>query len=135
LKGTALAVPPGSARKRGFSRRGKVLKPAREHATNNAQTYFVTSDTWERRPLFRAESWARLFLKTLQLYRGDGFSGTTEVVPFQNYDATTGASEVAPFQSHDAKDGTTEVVPFQNGSDSRDSDEAVYLEGIARRNS
>jgi putative transposase len=45
------------------------LKPTREHATNNAQTYFVTSETWERRPLFRAEPWARLFFKRLLSYR------------------------------------------------------------------
>jgi putative transposase len=50
-----------------------VLKPAREHATNNAQTYFVTSDTWERRALFRSESWARLFFKTLLSHRGDAY--------------------------------------------------------------
>jgi putative transposase len=49
------------------------LKPAREHATNNAQTYFVTSDTWERRPLFRTESWARLFFKTLLPHRGKAY--------------------------------------------------------------
>jgi putative transposase len=45
------------------------LKPEREHATNNAQTYFVTSETWERRSLFRADSWARLFFRTLLRYR------------------------------------------------------------------
>ena len=45
------------------------MKPTREHATNNSQTYFVTSETWERRPLFRAEPWARLFFKTLLSYR------------------------------------------------------------------
>jgi putative transposase len=50
-----------------------VLKPAREHATNNAQTYFVTSDTWERRALFNAEPWARLFFKTLLSHRGDAY--------------------------------------------------------------
>ena len=50
-----------------------VLKPAREHATNNAQTYFVTSDTWERRALFQTESWARLFFKTLLSYRGKAY--------------------------------------------------------------
>ena len=49
------------------------MKPAREHATNNAQTYFVTSDTWERRALFQAESWARLFLKTLVSHRGEDY--------------------------------------------------------------
>jgi putative transposase len=50
-----------------------VLKPAREHATNNAQTYFVTSDTWERRALFNAEPWARLFFKSLLSHRGDAY--------------------------------------------------------------
>ena len=50
-----------------------VLKPAREHATNNSQTYFVTSDTWERRSLFRTEAWARLFFKTLLHYRGESY--------------------------------------------------------------
>ncbi len=49
------------------------LKPAREHATNNGQTYFVTSDTWERRALFRAETWARLFFKNLLHYRGESY--------------------------------------------------------------
>jgi putative transposase len=49
------------------------LKPVREHATNNAQTYFVTSKTWEGRALFRAESWARLFFKTLLFYRNDSY--------------------------------------------------------------
>jgi putative transposase len=50
-----------------------VLKPAREHATNNSQTYFVTSDTWERRALFRTETWARLFFKVLLSHRGDSY--------------------------------------------------------------
>jgi len=50
-----------------------VLKPGREYATNNAQTYFVTSETWERRALFLAESWARLFFKTLLAYRGEDY--------------------------------------------------------------
>src|ERR1035437_7550437 len=50
-----------------------VLKPVREHATNNAQTYFVTSDTWERRALFNVESWARLFFKTLLSHRGHAY--------------------------------------------------------------
>jgi len=49
------------------------LKPAREHATNNAQTYFVTSDTWERRALFNTESWARLFFKVLLSYRCEAY--------------------------------------------------------------
>lgn len=49
------------------------MKPAREHATNNSQTYFVTSDTWERRALFRTESWARLFFNTLLSHRGKAY--------------------------------------------------------------
>jgi putative transposase len=49
------------------------LKPAREHATNNAQTYFVTSKTWEGRALFRAEPMARVFFQTLLAYRGSAY--------------------------------------------------------------
>jgi len=49
------------------------LKPAREHATNNSQTYFVTSDTWKRRGLFRAEPYARFFFKTLLSLRGTAY--------------------------------------------------------------
>jgi putative transposase len=46
-----------------------TLKPAREHATNNTQTYFVTAKTWESRALFRAEPWARLFFQNLLSHR------------------------------------------------------------------
>jgi len=49
------------------------LKPAREHATHNSQTYFVTSDTWERRALFNAEPWARLFFQNLLHHRGESY--------------------------------------------------------------
>jgi putative transposase len=49
------------------------LKPTREHTTNNAQTYFVTSDTWERRALFNVDSWARLFFTTLFSHRGESY--------------------------------------------------------------
>ena len=54
----------------GFSPRGaSILKPTREHATRNNQTYFVTATTWERRPLFKNPRWADLFLETLHSYR------------------------------------------------------------------
>ena len=49
------------------------MKPQREHATNNAQTYMVTSSTWERRSLFQAEPWARLVIDTLYHYRGTAY--------------------------------------------------------------
>src|SRR5271157_1371894 len=49
------------------------MKPQREHATNNAQTYMVTSSTWERRSLFQAEPWARLLIDTLYHYRGTAY--------------------------------------------------------------
>ena len=45
------------------------LKPTREHATHNAQTYFVTAKTWESRALFAAEPWARLFFQNLLAHR------------------------------------------------------------------
>ncbi len=47
--------------------------PKREVATNNGQTYFVTSNTAERRPFFRHERWAKLFLQTLYGYRPDRY--------------------------------------------------------------
>jgi putative transposase len=49
------------------------LKPTREHATHNSQTYFLTSETWQRCVLFRAEPWACLFFKTLLSYRGKAY--------------------------------------------------------------
>jgi putative transposase len=49
------------------------MKPSREHATNNAQTYMVTSSTWGRRALFRNERWARLLIDTLYHYRGSAY--------------------------------------------------------------
>jgi len=49
------------------------LKPAREHTTNNVQTYFVTAKTWESRALFRAEPWARLFFQNLLSHRESYF--------------------------------------------------------------
>ena len=47
--------------------------PRREVATNNGQSYFVTSNTEERRPFFRHERWAKLFLETLYGYRPERF--------------------------------------------------------------
>ena len=49
------------------------MKPTREHATNNRQTYFVTASTWQRRALFKSAQWAELFLETLHSYRGKGY--------------------------------------------------------------
>jgi putative transposase len=49
------------------------MKPQREHATNNAQTYMVTSSTWERRSLFSNERWAKLLVDTLCHYRGTAY--------------------------------------------------------------
>jgi putative transposase len=49
------------------------VKPTREHATNNEQTYFVTASTWQRRALFNNTRWADLFLATLHSYRGKGY--------------------------------------------------------------
>src|SRR5271165_95551 len=51
----------------------RFTKPQREHATNNSGTYFVTSGTWERRPLFRNPKWAELFLEVLHSNRGRAY--------------------------------------------------------------
>jgi putative transposase len=47
--------------------------PKREVATNNGQTYFVTSNTAERKPFFRHERWAKLLIETLYGYRPDRY--------------------------------------------------------------
>ena len=49
------------------------MKPTREHATNNRQTYFVTASTWQRRAVFNNPQWAELFLETLHAYRGRAY--------------------------------------------------------------
>jgi putative transposase len=50
-----------------------MMKPTREHATNNSQTYMITSSTWGRRSLFRNERWAKLLIDTLYHYRGTAY--------------------------------------------------------------
>jgi putative transposase len=47
--------------------------PKREIATNNDQTYFVTSNSAQRRPFFRHERWAKLFVETLLSYRPERY--------------------------------------------------------------
>jgi putative transposase len=49
------------------------MRPTREPARHNQQTYMVTSETWGRRTLFRAEPWARFFIDTLYHYRGTAY--------------------------------------------------------------
>src|SRR6266496_3077860 len=49
------------------------MRPIREHATNNGQTYMVTSSTWGRRGLFSREVWAKLLIDTLYDYRGSAY--------------------------------------------------------------
>jgi putative transposase len=63
-------VPQAAQNRRGFSRRGELLKPMR--TISPPGTYFVTSITWQRRSLFVAEPMARLFLQTLYSYRRQG---------------------------------------------------------------
>jgi putative transposase len=49
------------------------MRPNREHATNNTQTYMITSSTWGRRALFRSERWAKLLLDILYHYRSTAY--------------------------------------------------------------
>ncbi len=48
------------------------MRPTRQ-STRSGETYFVTSQTWQRRNLFRNETWAQLFLQTLHSYRGRAY--------------------------------------------------------------
>lgn len=47
--------------------------PKREKATNNGQTYFVTSNSVGRKPFFRHERWANLLIETLFDYRPERY--------------------------------------------------------------
>jgi len=49
------------------------MRPTREPASNNRQTYMVTSETWGRRDLLKREPWARLFIDILYHYRGSAY--------------------------------------------------------------
>ncbi|MGB7584802.1 MAG: transposase [Terriglobales bacterium] len=49
------------------------MRPKREHATENQQTYMVTTSTWGRRALFQKERWAALLIDTLYHYRGSAY--------------------------------------------------------------
>lgn len=48
------------------------MRPTRQVVRPN-QTYFVTSQTWQRRALFQKQPWADLFLETLHSYRGRAY--------------------------------------------------------------
>jgi putative transposase len=49
------------------------MRPPREHATSNGQTYMITSSTWGRRSLFSRDVWANLLIDTLYHYRGTAY--------------------------------------------------------------
>jgi putative transposase len=49
------------------------MRPQREHATHDHQTYMVTSETWGRRSLLHVDWCAELFVKTLYQYRAAGY--------------------------------------------------------------
>ena len=49
------------------------MRPARELVEKKKQTYFVTSQTIQRKPFFRYERWAVLFQEILQHYRGKSY--------------------------------------------------------------
>lgn len=49
------------------------MRPTREPATSNGQTYMITSSTWGRRTLFSREVWAKLLIDTLFHYRGTAY--------------------------------------------------------------
>jgi len=49
------------------------MRPKRETVGSKGQTYFVTSNTAGRTPLFRHERWAQLFIETLYGYRPERY--------------------------------------------------------------
>ena len=49
------------------------MRPKREVATTNGQTYFVTSNTAQWRALFRNARWAEMFVDTIYGYRPERY--------------------------------------------------------------
>jgi len=49
------------------------MKPPREHARHNSQTYFITSQTAGRKRFFQHDRWARLLLELLFHNRENGY--------------------------------------------------------------
>jgi putative transposase len=47
------------------------MRPAREIYSKSEETYFVSSQTMERRPLFRHERWVLLMREVIEHYRGN----------------------------------------------------------------
>src|SRR5215467_1839981 len=64
------------------------MKLRREHSTNNGQTYFITSETAQRRMLLSNEGWAKLFLEVLYHYRGNAFLLHDFVIMPEHFHAT-----------------------------------------------
>jgi putative transposase len=50
-----------------------MRRPTRELVRSSGQTYFVSSQTVERRPFFRHDRWATLMEQILQHYRGKSY--------------------------------------------------------------
>jgi putative transposase len=74
------------------------MRPRREHATNNGQTYFVTSSTFQKRSLFQNPKWCELFVQNLFGYRGKYFELHEFVVMWDHFHlliTPTGALERA----------------------------------------
>ena len=65
------------------------MRPKREPARHNQQTYMITSETWGRRSLFRAEGWARLLIETLYHYTGSVYELHAFVVMPDHFHALT----------------------------------------------
>ncbi|HUY81318.1 MAG TPA: transposase [Acidobacteriaceae bacterium] len=49
------------------------MRPTRERTQRREQTYFVSSQTGQRKPFFRYERWAALMQEVLQHYRGGSY--------------------------------------------------------------
>jgi REP element-mobilizing transposase RayT len=106
------------------------MKPQREHATNNAQTYMVTSSTWERRALFQDEPWAKLLIETLNHYQDTAYLLHEFVIMPDHFHALitpqTSLEKAVQFIKGDFSyrarkelssimfDGSAKAAPFQN---------------------
>jgi putative transposase len=123
----------------------RFTKPTREHATRNSGTYFITSTTWERRPLFRSPEWAKLFVSVLHSYRGRAYLLHEYVLMPEHFHIIITPSESLEravqfvkggFSFHAKKDLQSSMEVWQRGfSDHRirdAEDYAIHVEYIRR---
>ena len=98
------------------------MRPVREHATSNGQTYTVTSPTWGRRALFSTDAWAKNLCARGQQYPYSPSRGGLELDCVPQGLKASGLDELAAAR--------LEGLPFQSETPGGAPDHRVSREGL-----